>query len=288
MDLSHLKRIGLTTIEGITPQPQKTQGQHSACAGQPTAVCICAGQSNMVGRGKPCELPAIVLEKAASSFVSYDHDRNFAEKANEPHRAVKDWTPLTADAQYSYGGQCLHFGPEFGIAQQFDEPAYFIKFAMGSTTLHTDWRPDGKYFRECISFVKSALAKVPQPAEIKAFFWLQGESDSTGNAQNVNAYEQNLVDFLTSVRRELGNIPVIASQVDFHNHGSSKRPKKLGKVNEAIAQACAREEMQPATCSRLEGEMSTFEDGHLDSAALLQIGANMGSAYLNLRASLQC
>lgn len=239
----------------------------------------------MVGRGKPGELPAAAIEKAGSCFVSYDHDRNFAEKFNVPHRAVKDWIPLSPEAQYSYGGECTHFGPEFGFAQHLTEPAYFIKFAMGSTTLHTDWRPDGKYFPEFIAFVKSALAKIPQAAEIKALLWLQGESDSTGNSQQVNSYEQNLLEFVAAVRRELGDVPVIASQVDFHN-GSFKRPKKIGRINESIAQACAREEMQPARCSPLDGEMSTYEDGHLDSAALLQIGANMASAYAQLQETL--
>merc|ERR1712232_1242123 len=106
-----------------------------------------------------------------------------------------------------------------------------------------------------------------------------GESDSTGNAQQVNAYEENLLQFVAAFRREVGHVPVVASQVDFHSQGSSKRPKRIGRVNEAIASACAKEEMQPARCSMLNGDMPTWDDGHLNSAALLEVGANMAAAY---------
>merc|ERR1719174_31617 len=123
-------------------------------------VFILAGQSNMVGRGKPSDLLGEVVDAVSQCSLCYDHDRNFADKVNQPHLAIKGWGPLTPDAQYSYGGQCTHFGPEFGIASYLGYPVQFAKFAMGSTTLHTDWQPQGSYFRELVKFVKHAIKNV--------------------------------------------------------------------------------------------------------------------------------
>merc|ERR1712151_1251461 len=132
------------------------------------------------------------------------------------------------------------------------------------TNLHTDWHPDGRYFQDFVRFVKKAMASAPQPASLCGVFWLQGESDSTGNAAQVNGYEHNLVNFFGKFRTELAmpRLPVVASQVDFHcgPQSKGKRPKKLVRINEAIVAACAREDMQPAECSWLEGEMSMHED----------------------------
>lgn len=135
-------------------------------------------------------MPSDVVRAAASCSICYDHDRNFAEKFNQPHLAVKGWTSLTPEVQYSYGGECIHFGPEFGLANYLGYPVHFAKFAMGSTTLHTDWRPTGPYFRDLVQFINGAIRSAPQPSELGAIFWLQGESDATGNAKQVGAYEE--------------------------------------------------------------------------------------------------
>jgi len=252
---------------------------------------VLAGQSNMVGRGNPAELPdALIADVAQRTFLCYDQDKNFAEKFGL-ERAVSSWKPLARDAQFSFGGQCHHFGPECSLAKGLLEHTsgnlYFAKFAMGSSNLHTDWHPDGKYFQDFVSFVRDAIKSAPQPASLRGVFWLQGESDSTGNATQVNGYEQNLVNFFAKLRQELAapRLPVVASQVDFHcgPQSKGKRPKKLGNINEAIRAACSRDEMQPAECSTLEGEMSMLEDGHLDSAALLDIGSRMAAAFSRLR-----
>merc|ERR1719271_484653 len=74
---------------------------------------------------------------------------------------------------------------------------YFIKFAMGSTNLHEDWRPGGPYFSELVEFVRRMLQRVEDLERISAakeaattdamiqrsvaidgFFWNQGDSDA--------------------------------------------------------------------------------------------------------------
>lgn len=251
---------------------------------------ILAGQSNMVGRGDPRKIPeSIVSEVATRVFLCYDHDQNFAAKLGGP-RATSSWKPLTTDLQYSYGGECHHFGPEFSLAKVLLEQnagnIYFAKFAMGSTNLHTDWCPDGEYFKKFVHFVKAAIASVGHDVDVSGIFWLQGESDSGGNASQVNGYEDNLVRFFAEFRRELQapELPVVASQVDFHNGPQSKgkRPKKLSRINDAIRAACERDQTQPAECNVLNGELGMHEDGHLNSEALLQIGFGMGDAYSRL------
>lgn len=276
---------------GIVPTLGVAQQADGPAVTEATShIYVLAGQSNMVGRGDPAKLPEdLVAEVKDRTFLCYDHDKNFAEKLGG-ERATSSWKPLSHDAQYSYGGQCHHFGPEFSLARTLLERTpgnlYFAKFAMGSTNLHADWRPDGRFFADFVRFVKDALASAPHPSQLCGVFWLQGESDSTGNSTQVNSYEDNLAGFFSRLRQELDmpRLPVVASQVDFHcgPQSKGKRPKKMSKINEAIRAACARDDLQPAECSLLEGEMSMHEDGHLDSAALLEMGSRMGDAFSRL------
>merc|ERR1712113_12920 len=74
---------------------------------------------------------------------------------------------------------------------------YFIKFAMGSTSLHEDWCPDGPYFEDFTSFTKAMLRRVAELedavswkrvgealaiAQVDCMFWNQGDSDASGRA----------------------------------------------------------------------------------------------------------
>lgn len=249
----------------------------------------------MVGRGDPKQIPpSLASEVANRVFLCYDHDQNFATKFGLP-RATSTWRPLTTDLQYSYGGKCHHFGPEFSLAKVLLEQSrgnvYLAKFAMGSTNLHTDWRPDGEYFQKFVEFTKGAITSAGQDLVVDGIFWLQGESDSTGNAAQVNTYEENFVRFCTDLRRslKLDRLPVVASQVDFVSgpEAKGKRPKKLSRINDAIKAACEKEEMQPAKCHVLNAQLDLYEDGHLNSASLLQIGFGMGDAYRELKAGFQ-
>eukprot|EP00746_Dinoflagellata_sp_MGD_P133256 gnl/MRDRNA2_/MRDRNA2_66953_c0_seq3.p1 gnl/MRDRNA2_/MRDRNA2_66953_c0~~gnl/MRDRNA2_/MRDRNA2_66953_c0_seq3.p1 ORF type:complete len:242 (+),score=25.09 gnl/MRDRNA2_/MRDRNA2_66953_c0_seq3:122-847(+) len=216
-------------------RPQTKPAKNSVDSQARNRFFILAGQSNMVGRGDPKQIPpSLASEVADRVFLCYDHDQNFAMKFGFP-RATCAWKPLTTDLQYSYGGKCHHFGPEFSLAKVLLEQSpgdiYFAKFAMGSTNLHTDWCPDGEYFRKFVEFIKGAITSAGQDVVVGGIFWLQGESDSTGNAAQVNAYEENFVRFFAELRRSLAfdRLPVVASQVDFVSgpEAKGKRPKKL-------------------------------------------------------------
>ena len=108
---------------------------------------------------------------------------------------------------------------------------HFLKFAMGSTNLHTDWHPDGAYFRAMLRFVRAALAALRRTAPtrvaaLRGIFWLQGETDAGGNAAAVNGYEDNLVVLVQRLRAALATaeddhprcgaaraVPFVASQL---------------------------------------------------------------------------
>lgn len=249
-----------------------------------TPVFLLAGQSNMVGRGDPRALDAGLVERLAGRvFICYEHDRNFG-----PPSVSAGWVPLARDTQYSANGGCRHFGPEFtladGLLSQYSS-IHFIKFAMGSTNLHTNWSPaaaasEGSYFAHFTSFVRQALAAAPQPAALAGMFWLQGESDSGESVALVNAYEDNLIRLVTECRAAFGepSLPFVASPIVW------KGKKRVLRINTAIKHACASPELHPARCSSLDLQVSeaTHEDGHLNSEALLLVGDSMACAFKEL------
>jgi endonuclease/exonuclease/phosphatase family metal-dependent hydrolase len=328
-------------------------GDGSAKKRRRRRVFILAGQSNMVGRGSPDQIPEAALKAIADHgevYVNYAHERN--AKEGEFASSGK-CVPLGRESQFSHISESHHFGPEIGLARQLlevdcvspleqerqgardssgsgqhssgsgqhssgssedcgSEPLHFAKYAMGSTNLHTDWHPDGEHFADFIRFVKQSIEELkeeqldeeqsgpecgaqPLDVELVGMCWLQGESDAGGNASVVNAYEENLVQFVTKVREALYEyseaLPVVIAQIEWQS-------KRTGKVNDAIARACCRADMQPAECALLptqpmdgaEGgrKLSTLADGHQDSQSLLHTGREMGRAFQRLvdRASI--
>merc|ERR1712232_1378899 len=106
---------------------------------------------------------------------------------------------------------------------------------------------DGSYFCHFEEFVARALADAPQPAELAGMFWLQGESDSGGNAAVVNAHEERLSSFLTQCRVTFNapSLPFVASPIVW-------KGKKVQRINNSIRQACENPALQPAICSKLD------------------------------------
>lgn len=248
---------------------------------------ILAGQSNMVGRGRPQDLNCGNLERLQSAaehvLMRWDLDANFGEAA------VSDgWRPL--QVQYSPGRGEEHFGPEITLAESLwqggQAPSggkiYLAKFAMGSTQIAVHWCPGGgdTHYARFVKFCQDALASAPQPCELGGIFWFQGESDASKN-KDANEYEDRLVELMSSLRKDLKapSLPIVASQVFFPG-----KKKILPKVNAAIERACAPSGLLGnAVCCTMgqDPPPSVWEDGHLDSAAVLERGAAMAAKYLS-------
>lgn len=238
-------------------------------------VFILAGQSNMVGRGKAAELDQALVDfvrNHADVSMAYDIDKSAKEQKNST--SGNEFIQLGRETQWSDGGQCYSYGPEWGVAHTVIERLlqaqsnrnakqlpriYFIKFAMGSTNLHEDWSPEGKYFGEFVKFTRLMLQKVadletgitqrlcreacPQSSVIiDAMFWNQGDSDASGRFEMRDKYQKNLVNFVHLVWKDLAGsqcsfpfVPLeLHEKVDENSKSTKKYRKSMDKVNDAI------------------------------------------------------
>lgn len=126
-----------------------------------------------------------------------------------------------------------HFGPElqFGhvIGDALDEPVLLIKTAWGGKSLFVDFRPPssggetGHCYRLMLEDIRTALARVDEEfpslrgkkPELAGFVWYQGWNDGCDPKHAVPEYEQNLVNLIRDVRRELGvaALPVVIGEL---------------------------------------------------------------------------
>lgn len=277
----------------------------------PFYIFLLAGQSNMVGRGNGAELDQALLDfinERADVQMAYDVDKSGHEQANAT--SGEEFLHLGRETQWSNGGQCYCHGPEWGLMQRLLERRvmknvgsrrpriYLIKFAMGSSTLHVQWAPNGQYFPEFIAFTKAMLRRVAQLEQarprVDCLFWNQGNSDASGKAVERDSYQVNLVNFIHCVWKELevsSVVPFPFVPLELHWTGDnierSKTWKQYRKVNTAMHDAC--KQLGPAArLSTITQEMvlaiaSQFlEDGHSGTGALLLEGQHLADTFADL------
>ncbi|MBQ4065974.1 MAG: hypothetical protein IJD10_07725, partial [Clostridia bacterium] len=180
----------------------------------PVSVIVLAGQSNAVGVGHCAYLPRhFAGEELERFFQPYEkvklrfHSHNFKNERFQP--TTVGCSEENRDT----------FGPEVGIADALtarcpDREIYIVKCAFGATSLYHDWagpydrfvtdedgtarRPVGGSFDreagwcldELISLLEESLAALEEEGyapEIRAFLWMQGESDAD-TAEHAAAY----------------------------------------------------------------------------------------------------
>lgn len=158
-----------------------------------------------------------------------------------------------------------HFGPElqFGmvVGDAIDAPVLLIKTAWGGKSLRTDFRPPssggdtGKYYKLMLENIALALppsladlragdepSKVPA-YEIAGLVWYQGWNDGCDPEHAVPEYEQNLVNLIKDLRKDLGvaNLPVVVAELT----GPWKEaPGAWDTLRKAQAAAAARPEFK--------------------------------------------
>lgn len=279
----------------------------------PFFVFLLAGQSNMVGRGSGEELDQELLDfidQRAEVYMAYDIEKSGREQGNTTSGGK--FLPLTRKTQWSAGGQCFSHGPEWGIVQRLLQRGvvprppghgrkpriYFIKFAMGSSSLHVEWAPDGIYFPQLIAFTQAMLEGVAElertRPRIDCCLWNQGNTDSD-KAPWRAAYKENFVNFVSCVWTALeGSCPSPFPFVPLELHwrlSESKSNKRTWRqydlMNEAFRVAC--QELGPAArVSTISQDMvqaiaSHFlEDGHSGTVSLLLEGHHFADTFADM------
>ena len=205
---------------------------------KPVKVFILAGQSNMEGQavsdldGKDYNdgkgsLAALLKDPAKAALVKHlqTEKGEWAVRDDVWVRYQREKQPLLAGpltVGFSVYGDKHHFGPElqFGhvVGDHFQNQVLLIKTAWGGKSLYKDFRPPssggevGSYYTKMLDDIRKSLAnlKTDFPGyddrggyELAGFVWYQGWNDGVDPKNAVPEYEQNLVNFIKDVRKDL-------------------------------------------------------------------------------------
>jgi hypothetical protein len=222
---------------------------HAADAPKPVKVFILAGQSNMEGHavvdltGKNYNdgkgtLDALMMDPAkAKLFKHLKNDKGeWVTREDVWVRYQREKGPLLAGPLklgFSVYGDKHHFGPElqFGhvVGDHFTNQVLLIKTAWGGKSLYKDFRPPssggevGPYYTKMLDEIRTTLANLKtefptyanQGYELAGFVWYQGWNDGVDPKNAVPQYEQNLVNLIKDVRKDLKgpNLPVVIGEL---------------------------------------------------------------------------
>lgn len=230
-------------------------------------VFILSGQSNMVGRGES-EKGNGGVDGAIGSLrymvksdpKNYGHLVDTKENwAARPDVKIK-WGGNKGNLQVGFGKRA-QFGPEIGagnvLGDHYKQPVLIIKTAWGGKSLETDFRSPrqvanrggetGFYYLAMMEQVRDALddfdTEFPEFSgkgyQIAGFGWHQGINDVFSVKTSGN-YEANMVDFIKSVRDELGQ-PNLPFSIATTSHRRDPMPElQTGVINAQLAVANAK------------------------------------------------
>ena len=221
----------------------------AADSSKPVKVFILAGQSNMEGQavvdldGKDYNdgkgtLKSLLDDPAKAKLFKHlrTEKGEWAFRDDVWVRYQREKQPLLAGPLamgFSVYGDKHHFGPElqFGhiLGDHFENQVLLVKTAWGGKSLYKDFRPPssggevGPYYTKMLEDVRTALANLKtefsnyngRGFELAGFVWYQGWNDGVDPKNAVPEYEQNLVNLIKDVRKDLKSpkLPVVIGEL---------------------------------------------------------------------------
>jgi len=267
------------------------------------------GQSNMVGYGHVAELP-VDLNHTVDRVMIFEGRSAFD---GDPNGGAGVWAPLRPGFGngFTTDGRNIHlsdrFGPElsFGLALSSNQPdasIALVKYALGGSRLAPgvggrNWHPtirDGhriNQFDHALKTLRNALSDrdidgdgIRDKLIPAGIVWMQGESDADDSQAAAEAYEENLVQLVQSLRAALGdeNLPVVIGKITdsgMADDGSVMDYIDLvqqAQVSFAAADHCA--ELVSET-----DDLSYRDDRyHYDTEGFIRLGKAFAEAILRL------
>lgn len=227
---------------------------------------ILAGQSNAKGN-------ALLADLSAPYNAAYPGVM-FYNSTSIDHRS-RVWGPLGPVTNVSGYG----FGCEVSLGRDLDADAGWpnvaiYKCAQGSTSLAANWNPAGpgrnwSEITDVYDRAVNALPNVGDSLNVRAFVWIQGESDTTLLADSL-AYQANLTAFVAAVRTKWGaGLPFWIVRLTTPNSFGAYEDNVIAAQN-AVAAA------DPDVY--IIAPTSPLPDGvHFSAAALVQLGQNLAA-----------
>ncbi len=229
-----LKTLFATTALMAVMCVDSAAGEKTHPADGKLKIFILAGQSNMQGHGELKGSPGTMVWHLKKKPEKYGHlvnedgkhvvrDDVWIVNISNSDKAQKGW--LTT----GYGANENMIGPEHGfgftVGDHFEDPVLIIKSAWGGKSLYHDFLSPGSadypepeedgdkgfYYQEILRHVHEITSNLKSyyphyrgnGYEIVGFGWHQGWNDRI-NQKAVNVYEQNMVNFIRDVRKDLG------------------------------------------------------------------------------------
>ncbi|MCK5902203.1 MAG: hypothetical protein KAG28_03565 [Cocleimonas sp.] len=235
---------------------------------------ILGGQSNLQGwRSDAAEYP--------QTGLSLDKDILFYWEAVDYSSSKGEWGTLVPQQGHFLKG---HFGPEITFARQLKRaklnPAIF-KFSYGSSNLRDVWKPPekGGLYDQMVTQLRRAISLLEfkgHKVRIRAFVWIQGESDADTD-KLAKAYYYNLLNMLNHFRRNVvkkPKLPVLLGLDEQH-----PRVKFRPQVFEA--QKRLAEEDETIVFTSMRG-LEKSDVTHLTATGVIEQGKRFYNSYLEL------
>lgn len=183
-------------------------------------IVVVAGQSN-----------ALSFRSGADDFVTDSIDAEIpfyyygGMPTNHFSNSDDEWTTLGMQKQTAFDKfDTLYYGPEIALGRRLRREGVNVavmKFAYGGADLAVEWSPSAttgpKLYEATATQITLGLSRLDDqgvPYRFVGYFWMQGESDAA-NESYANAYRENLMAFVSAVRRDLGNnrLPFVLGRI---------------------------------------------------------------------------
>lgn len=155
------------------------------------------------------------------------------------------------------------------LQEDYGEDVFLFKYAVGGTSLHTDWAPDGpgtqwSTMETQWNNARSELTELFLRPDVVGVIWYQGEDDAD-NTTNAEAYEDNLTNFKTAIRNIFGaSVPFIEPKIYVPDDTYSEW-ETVNIAKQAVAAL-------DSNHTYINEDIATIDDVHITSVGLGRIG----------------
>lgn len=264
---------------------------------QPIDLILVAGQSNSVGfNAIPADLPADPIDKdilfwwRCGDPPPDKHDTISSRKwTHLQPQPIGNPMPKNQGVSRQYGNFAQKeggFGPEIGLARTLAAKSgaklAVVKAAFSGTGIQRDWNPEsedkeGACYRALIEETQSAVAAAKKNGNnlrLKAFVWVQGESDA--NKNDAPKYAERLAHMIASLREDL-DAPELVALVAVNTKFGGGKNAFMPKIIEAQQAVAAKD----PRCVYVDTSAATIANkAHYDTQGTLDVGKWFAEALL--------
>jgi hypothetical protein len=223
------------------------------------------GQSNMAGRGEFADVPPI------DNFRCYMLRNGRFLKMREP---INPDRPIFEGKFHSGISLAASFADEF--ARENKARIGLIPCADGGTGID-QWMPGEILYDHAVFMAKLAM----RTSKFSGFLWHQGESDCVSD-EKLDAYKEKLINFILSIRRDLGakELPFIIGELSENISSDWNIGNRAERMNAIFHQVA----MDLPMCGVASSTgLSLKDDGvHFNSVSLREFGKRYFEVYKGL------